>query len=212
MAISTIRGHANVKELEEQRDLRVTLPKVNFSNSQGNMIYHIQISVQHKYVLSTIHPLNLISALTANQTEKERKKWSAFGCEGFTFPLQRFKHKHTPSHTCRHQLIASAGKQTRFKQHGSLSRSLFFNPLDPQHVTDNADTKERVGASENRSIVMKTGFVAWHDELLRTPKLWFCCGFFVVVVVSRWKSTYWAELLHISVRSQVFDLHVGKHT
>lgn len=35
----------------------------------------------------------------------------------------------------------------------SLSLS-FFNPLDPQHVTDNTDTKERVGASvhcnENR--------------------------------------------------------------
>lgn len=124
MPISTIRGHANVKELEEQRDLRVTLLKVNFSNSQGNMIYHIQISVQHKYVLFTIHPLNLISALTKNQTEKERKR--AVGCEGFTFPLQRFKHKQTPSHTCRHQLIASAGKQTRFKQHGSLSLSLFL--------------------------------------------------------------------------------------
>lgn len=75
MPISTIRGHANVKELEEQRDFRVTLLKVNFSNSQGNMIYHIQISVQHKNVLFfTIHPLNLISALTANQMEKERKK------------------------------------------------------------------------------------------------------------------------------------------
>lgn len=74
MPISTIRGHANVKELEEQRDLRATLLKVNFSNSQGNMIYHIQISVQQKYVLFTIHSLNLISALTAKQTEKERKK------------------------------------------------------------------------------------------------------------------------------------------
>lgn len=150
----TTHRETHMKDVEKQRDSSVTMPKVNLSNSRGNLIYHIQIlqnDLKKKSLFFAIHFLALIrmkidfrSFCKANQAEKVRPKQGVVGCEELTHPLQRFKHKQTPGHTCRHQPIASAGERTRFKQHHSFSLSFLILLIRSKWPTTQTQKTESV--------------------------------------------------------------------